>query len=109
MIMQMLAAGGLPILSDGRRTADEDNPQGYFEYEPVKHLHENADWLNDARGQVVKVVAPFLTHLPQDRDYRIVFIERNMEEVLASQGEMLVRRGEKIDDTPARRRRLKET
>jgi predicted AlkP superfamily phosphohydrolase/phosphomutase/tetratricopeptide (TPR) repeat protein len=109
MIMQMLAAGGLPVLGDGRRTADEDNPLGYFEYEPVKHLHESADWLNDAQGQAVKIVAPLLRYLPHDRDYRIVFIERNVEEVLASQAEMLTRRGEPIDDTPARRSRLKET
>jgi predicted AlkP superfamily phosphohydrolase/phosphomutase/Flp pilus assembly protein TadD len=109
MIMQMLAAGGLPVLSDGRRTADVDNPLGYFEYEPVKHLHESADWLTDARGHAVKIVAPLLRYLPHDRDYRIVFIERNVEEVLASQAEMLTRRGEIIDDTPARRSRLKES
>jgi tetratricopeptide (TPR) repeat protein len=109
MIMQMLAAGGLPVLSDGRRTADVDNPLGYFEYEPVKHLHESADWLTDARGHAVKIVAPLLRYLPHDRDYRMVFIERNVEEVLASQAEMLTRRGEIIDDTPARRSRLKES
>jgi tetratricopeptide (TPR) repeat protein len=108
MLMQMLAAGGLPVLSDGRRAADDDNPLGYFEYEPVKHLHESADWLKDAKGRVVKVVAPLLHYLPRDQDYRIVFIERNVDEVLASQGQMLIRRGEKIEDTQARRTRLKE-
>jgi len=109
MIMQMLAGGGMPVLSDGRRAADEDNPLGYFEYEPVKYLLQSADWLSDAQGRAVKVVAPLLPYIPPGRDYRIVFIERNVDEILASQGEMLLRRGEKIDDTPARRKRLKET
>jgi tetratricopeptide (TPR) repeat protein len=109
MIMQMLVAGGLPALTDGCRTADDDNPRGYFEYEPVKHLRQNAEWLKEAKGKAIKVVAPLLHYLPRDQDYRIVFIERSVDEVLASQGQMLIRRGEKIDDTPARRTRLRET
>jgi len=109
MIMQMLTAGGVPVLSDGQRVADDDNPLGYYEFEPVKHLHESADWVKGAKGKVVKVVAPLLHHLPRDLDYRIVFIERDVDEVLASQGQMLTRRGQNIDDSPARRNRLKET
>jgi hypothetical protein len=108
MVMQMLVAGGLPALTDGCRTADEDNPLGYFEYEPVKHSRESTDWLKDGKGKAVKVVAPLLHCLPRDQDYCIVFIDRNVDEVLASQGQMLMRRGEKIDDTPARRGRLRE-
>ena len=108
MVMQMLAAGGLPVLSDGLRAADDDNPLGYFEYEPVKHLHENADWLSGAQGHAVKVVAPLLPYLPRDHDYCIIFIERNVDEVLASQIQMMARRGEKVSEAPARRPRLKE-
>ena len=108
MVMQMLAAGGLPVMSDGHRAADEDNPLGYLEYEPVKHLSENADWLKDAKGHAIKIVAPLLHYLPRDQDYCIVFIERDVDEVLASQSQMVQRRGAKIDDTPKRRARLKE-
>ena len=108
MVMQMLAAGGLPVLTDVLRGADDDNPLGYFEYEPVKHLHENADWLHGARGRAIKVVAPLLHYLPKDQDYCIIFLERNVDEVLASQVQMLARRGEKVADSPERRVRLKE-
>ena len=42
MIMQMLKAGGMELLTDEIRTPDEDNPRGYYEYEPVKKLNDNA-------------------------------------------------------------------
>ena len=109
MIMQMLAAGGLPVLRDDQAQADEDNPLGYFEYEAVKRLHENTMWLKNIRGQAVKVVAPLLQYLPRDQDYLIVFIERDVEEVLSSQARMLTRRGDKLDDSSARKDRLRET
>jgi hypothetical protein len=108
MVMQMLAAGGLPVLSDGLRATDEDNPLGYFEYEPVKHLHENSDWMKGARGRAIKVVAPLLPYLPKDQDFCIIFIERDADEILASQLRMLERRGAKAADSPDRRARLKE-
>jgi hypothetical protein len=107
MVMQMLAAGGLPALVDGLREADEDNPLGYFEYEPVKRLAHDSSWLGDAKGKAVKVVAPLLAYLPADLPCRIIFIERDLDELLASQGQMLIRRSEKVADTPARRDRLK--
>ena len=107
MIMQMLAAGGVPVLTDGRREADEDNPRGYFEYEPVKNLHRDAAWVRDAVGKAVKIVAPLLPYLPEGAAYRVIFIERDLDEVLASQAQMLIRRGEPVEDSPARRNRLR--
>ena len=108
MIMQMLAAGGHPVLIDGLRAADTDNPLGYFEYEPVKQLHRDAEWLKQAKGKAVKIVAPLLSHLPADSACHVIFIDRPLDEVLASQGQMLVRRGESVSDAPGRRERLKD-
>lgn len=108
MLMQMLHAGGLPVLTDGQRTADEDNPRGYLEFNPVKTLHQEAGWLNDAVGKAVKVVTPLIPYLLGEQDYRILFIERDMVEILASQTRMLERRGEIMDDTPARQMRLQQ-
>jgi tetratricopeptide (TPR) repeat protein len=107
MVMQMLAAGGMPVLTDGLRAADEDNPLGYFEYEPVKALQSDAGWIAQARGKAVKIVAPLLRALPGDCRYRVVFVDRDLDEVLASQSQMLIRRGKSVDDTPARRQRIR--
>jgi predicted AlkP superfamily phosphohydrolase/phosphomutase/tetratricopeptide (TPR) repeat protein len=108
MIMQMLAAGGQPILTDGLREADTDNPLGYFEFEPVKQLHRDAKCLEEAEGKAVKIVAPLLPHLPAGSPCHVIFIERQLDEVLASQGQMLIRRGESVSDSPGRRDRLKD-
>jgi sulfotransferase family protein len=106
MLMKMLAAGGLPVVTDGQRTADEDNPEGYFEVERIKALAQETDrtWLSDARGKGVKVISYLLRSLPEDHNYRVVFIRRDIDEVLASQGKMMERRGEK-DDVPAEKMR----
>jgi len=95
MMMKMLSAAGLSILTDDLRTADDDNPEGYFEFERVKNL-KNGDlgWLVDARGKVVKVISYLLTNLPSDFSYKIIFMQRKLEEILASQKQMLIRRGE---------------
>lgn len=93
MMMAMLAAGGLALLVDGRRTADEDNPRGYYEYEKVKRLQKDATWLHEAEGRVVKVVATLLPFLPPQYRYRVVFMERDLDEILASQNAMLARSG----------------
>jgi hypothetical protein len=97
MMMSMLAAGGLPVLTDSLRAADEDNPKGYFELERVKQLANDSSWLVEARGKVVKIVSPLLKHLPPDHQYKIIFMHRKMEEILASQKQMLIRRGEPTD------------
>jgi hypothetical protein len=99
MMMKMLEAGGLPVLVDGIRTADEDNPLGYYEFERVKQLEEDQAWLEDARGTAVKMVAALLRNLPPDYRYKVVFMRRDIGEVLASQRRMLIRRGEPADET----------
>ncbi len=99
MMMKMLEAGGLPILTDHLRTPDTDNPKGYYEFERVKKLEHDQAWLKDAQGKAVKIIATLLKHLPPDYDYQIIFMRRNMEEILASQRRMLVHRGESPDKT----------
>jgi hypothetical protein len=106
MMMQMLAAGGEPILSDGRRAPDDDNPRGYLEYEPVKALASGARWIAAARGKALKVVSALLAHLPDDETYRIIFMKRPIDEVLASQRAMLARAGR--TPAPDRDARLRE-
>lgn len=101
MMMRMLEAGGLETVVDNIRTADDDNPRGYYEFETVKKIEEDTSWLPDARGKVVKTISMLLQHLPPDYAYKIVFMERQIEQVLASQAKMLVRRNETgggIDD-----------
>jgi LPS sulfotransferase NodH len=93
LMMQMLSAGGIPALTDQVRAADEDNPRGYLEFERVKQIRQDKSWLNDATGKVVKMVHLLLYDLPQDRPYRVVFMRRNLDEVLASQRKMLARQG----------------
>jgi len=98
MMMKILEAGGLEPLTDNLRTADDDNPRGYYEFERVKKLREgDLAWLPEARGKVVKVIATLLTSLPPGYTYRVVFMRRAMPEILASQKQMLVNRGEDAD------------
>ena len=96
MLMKMLEAGGLQIVQDGLRTADEDNPRGYYEHERIKNLAKDLDraWLREAKGKAIKVISYLLKELPADYNYRVLFIRRDMKEVLASQRKMLERRGE---------------
>jgi tetratricopeptide (TPR) repeat protein/arylsulfatase A-like enzyme len=107
MLMQMLAAGGMPILTDSKRAADEGNPLGYLEFEPVKQLMRNGDWLPEARGKAVKIVAPLLPGLPPGESCRVVFLDRNLDQILASQRTMLGRQGGSPDEDPGREARLK--
>lgn len=95
LMMQMLEAGGLPILTDSLRAANTDNPRGYYEYEPVKGLSKGqADWLPLAQGKVVKVISALLEYLPAGYSYRLIFMHRKIDEVVASQRRMLTHRGE---------------
>jgi hypothetical protein len=91
--MQMLGAGGVPIVTDGVRAVDEDNPRGYLEFERVKHLRADKAWLDDAAGRAVKVIHLLLMDLPDDRPYRVVFMQRDLREVVTSQARMLARSG----------------
>jgi hypothetical protein len=95
MMMKMLAEGGLPTVVDSLRQADEDNPNGYFEIESSKNLKDGEKkWLYDARGKAVKVISYLLEFLPDDLSYNVIFMEREIGEVLASQRKMLQRRNE---------------
>ena len=95
LMMQMLVAGGLTPLSDGERQADTDNPKGYLEWERVKQLPKEPSLIAEAEGKVVKVISQLLLSLPKGHDYRVIFMQRPSPEVLASQEQMLVRRGTK--------------
>jgi hypothetical protein len=100
MMMKMLEAGGKKVLTDSLRTADEDNLKGYYEDERVKALHQNNSWISEAEEQAVKVISYLLKYLPEGHKYRIIFMERKIAEVLASQKKMMRRRGEPTDDVP---------
>ncbi len=93
MMMQILAAGGLPILSDGVRVADADNPRGYYELEAVKRTKQDSTWLVGSEGKAVKIIYALLTDLPTDRPYRVIMMRRKTETVMNSQTAMLERLG----------------
>ncbi len=96
MAMQMLAAAGIPVVADGVRGPEEDNPRGYFEDERVKALHKEGtdrSWLLEARGKAIKIISFFLKDLPPSNRYQVIFLRRDLHEVLASQRQMLARRG----------------
>jgi len=108
LLMQMLGAGGVPLLCDDARPADEGNPRGYFEYAPARAGTHDARWLEAARGRAVKLVAPLVQGLPAGRAWRVLLVERDLREVLASQRAMLLReaaqraeRGEAVDEIVA--------
>jgi hypothetical protein len=93
LMMQMLAAGGMPILSDGERPPDVDNPRGYLEWERIKQLPKDPGYIAEAEGKAVKVISRLLLSLPEGHEYRVIFMERPLPEVLASQEVMLRNRG----------------
>lgn len=94
MMMQMLHAGGMAALTDKVRQADVDNPHGYYELEQVKRIKEDVTWLAEAEGKVFKMVSMLLFHLPATYPYQVVFMEREIDEMLASQAKMLARLGQ---------------
>ena len=91
LMMQMLDKGGIPVVTDHIRTADRDNPRGYYEYEQVKRIKDDVSWLAEARGKAFKMVSQLLYELPSSERYRIIFMERDLEEMLVSQEKMLAR------------------
>jgi len=96
MTMQMLEAGGIGIATDNIRKPGDDNPKGYYEYERVKDLDKGLDnsWLKEFRGKAIKIISFLLKELPETYNYKVVFMRRNLQEVLASQAKMLDNRGE---------------
>ncbi len=97
MMMKMLAAGGIEPVTDNLRQADEDNPKGYLEVEKIKELAKDNSWVGEAKGKVIKAISALLKHLPSEHHYKIIFMRRKMGEILASQKQMLIRRGEPTD------------
>jgi hypothetical protein len=91
-MMQMLSQAGMEPLTDNLRAADKDNPSGYYELEMVQKIRNDTSWLADARGKIVKVVSPLLTHLPDDYTYDVIFMRRNLDEIIASQAKMIENR-----------------
>ncbi|MFQ5929951.1 MAG: sulfotransferase [Acidobacteriota bacterium] len=110
MTMKMLEAGGMRLFTDNIREADEDNPKGYYEFERVKNLHKEKDksWLGDARGKVIKIISELLMELPDAYFYKLIFMDRHLDEVIASQNKMLIRRGESVGDDNERMKALFE-
>lgn len=112
MAMRMLEAGGVPIVTDELRGADEDNPHGYFELESVKDLDKKGEdpvWLSQAHGKAVKIVSALLEHLPATHNYKVLFMHRDLQEVLASQSKMLTHRGEDSEATDRQLRQAYES
>jgi hypothetical protein len=105
MAMRMLEAGGVPIFADGLRLADEDNPNGYYELERVKTLDKDTDysWLGQAQGKAIKIVSHLIMSLPAQFRYKVLFLNRAVDEVVASQNKMLSRNGQKWDPSMDRR------
>src|SRR5438093_1415452 len=107
MLMQMLEKGGATIVTDKIRTPDEDNPKGYHEFERIKEIDKSRDksWLKQYRGQVIKTISFLLQDLPLDLNYKVLFMRRNLDEVLRSQNKMLARNGAKDELVPDARMR----
>jgi len=103
LMMQMLDGGGVEVVTDHVRTADTDNPRGYYEYEQVKKIKQDATWLPATRGKAFKMVSQLLYDLPASETYRIIFMERDLDETLLSQEKMLQRLGR----TPAPREQIR--
>lgn len=95
LMMKMLEAGGMDVVTDNIRKADVDNPKGYFEFEKAKKIKEDSSWLEQTKGKVFKMVSMLLLDLPLDKKYKIIFMKRDMEEMLASQKKMLKRLNKK--------------
>ena len=97
MMMRMLEAGGIPVVTDRIREADVDNPKGYYEFERVKQIKEDASWIPDTRGKAFKMVSLLLYHLPPNETYRVILMRRDTAEILASERKMLERLGKDSD------------
>jgi len=93
MMMRMLEAGGMDVVTDNERKADIDNPRGYYEFELVKKIESDKSWLRETEGKVFKMVSRLLYNLPKEHDYQVIFMKRDMQQMLRSQEKMLERLG----------------
>jgi hypothetical protein len=100
LMMQMLRAGGLEVMTDYQRRADEDNPEGYFEWEEIRNLPKNPELLLRAEGKVIKVISALVPALPPGNNYRVIFMNRPIAEVVASQARMIDRRRTRGPEMP---------
>ena len=101
MMMKMLEAGGQAILTDNLREADANNPKGYYEFERVKNMKDgDLAWMSEAVGKVVKIVTGLIMFLPSGYNYKIIFMRRDLNEILSSQKKMLGRLGKEDDNIP---------
>ena len=100
MMMQIIEAGGVQVVCDHSRKADENNPRGYYELEKIKGLDKGVDasWLKEYKGKAIKIISYFLPYLPRDFNYRVVFMTRDLDELILSQNQMLRRRGKDLDN-----------
>jgi len=89
LMMQMLNNGGLEILKDDKRKADISNPKGYFEYEPVMSIHKDNSWLKKSKDKSVKIIAPLLKYLDPQFRYKVIFMKRDLYEIIRSQQIMI--------------------
>ncbi len=106
LMMQILQAAGIPLLTDNERPADSNNPKGYFEFERVKSLPNDIAWLPDARGKAVKIISHLLYHLPDTYSYAVIFMNRDLDEIIQSQNKMLQKMNQPLGQLS--RIRLKE-
>lgn len=110
MMMSALLAGGMPLLIDDKREPDASNPKGYYEFEPVKRLASgDTDWVRQASGMAVKVISSLLKSLPAKQKYRVIFMEREISEILASQRRMLSRAGKDLSQDDETERLLEQS
>lgn len=93
LMMQMLQLGGIEPMTDGERAADEDNPEGYLEWEEIKQLKNHPELIDQAVGKATKVISMLLKDLPPHRHYKIIFMRRRVDEIAKSQAKMIDRRG----------------
>lgn len=89
MMMQLLEAGGMQIFTDNLRAADDNNKKGYYEHEAVKIIHKDISWMKNAVGKTIKIVSHLLPNLPLRYKYKIIYMERDLNEVITSQNKML--------------------
>ena len=91
MMMQILHAGGLEPVTDNVRLADASNSKGYYEHEAVKALSKgNYECLRNAQGRAIKIISSLLKHLPCDHHYKVIFMQRDIDDVIESQDRMLL-------------------